>query len=376
MAYTDRLFRPFLVVCVVLVVGVQLILSPDGDAAFVSWLLFVPTALLAIWTITRYVEAVPVWLQTTLFCLYSILASALFPIPADTFSAAFVFMAAASAGQLLSSYRLAVLVAVVDGVACAVANYISDFADPTPWPWWLGLLVGLPVYIGITRRQRNDALKVAELAAFEMERAAASEAREAALLERGRIAREIHDVLGHSLSAIAIQLDMAQVLQAHDRTDDADAAIHRARDLARTGIGETRRAVHALNEDQLPVSDTLQAVTDDYAATFMLIGQPTTMAVEKSQTIIRATQESLTNAHRHAPGSVATVTLDFSTAGSCRLEVENGAPAFAPRRADIELEGSSMGLASMEKRVRDIGGECQFRTTPEGGWIVRLAIPT
>jgi hypothetical protein len=162
----------------------------------------------------------------------------------------FPYVAAFAAGAKLASRKAAIGVAVTGSVVAAGATWLDGLLSPdsAQWPWWLTLTVGLPVYVGMSQRDRIEALHSARRAAEQAQRATESEAREAALIERGRIAREIHDVLGHSLSGIALQLDMADALRDSGRQEKATAAIRRARALAVDSISETRRAVHALVE--------------------------------------------------------------------------------------------------------------------------------
>lgn len=356
-AYSDRLLQPFLIVAFVAIVAVQLVES-QAPATPLGWLLFVPVALLALWSLVA-AHWTPLVARVILLVIFAVLSGILFAVPLDTFSAGFVFLAALYAGQRIEAKVVAVAVAVVAAVSCAVSSLVVDQFTPQGWPWWLGLTAGLPVYIGIARQERAAALKAAQEATLESERARMSEARAAALIERGRIAREIHDVLGHSLSAISIQLDMAETLYMHDRADESIAAVRRARTLAKSGIGETRRAVHALNEDPKPLADAIQVIASSFGATFVLHGEPGPLSVEKSQTLIRAAQEAFTNAHRYAPGADVRAELTFSDADSpiadVVLRILNGPSEKVPR-GQSEEEGSGMGLEGMRERAGLLGG--------------------
>lgn len=384
-AYTDRLLRPFLVAAFVAIVAAQLAES-RAAAAPLGWIFFVPVALASLWTLlpTRFT---PKFVQTMVLCVYAVLAGILFALPADTFSAGFVFLASLAAGQILESHRVAVAVALLAAMACAGASLLADQTTPESWPWWLGLTAGLPVYIGIARRERADALAAARRAATESERARASEAREAALIERGRIAGEIHDVLGHSLSAISIQLDMADALFARGRSDESIKAVRRAHMLAKSGIGETRRAVHALHEDTKPLTESIRAISSSSGASFTTAGRPGTLRIETTQTLVRAAQETLTNAHRHAPGAAVTTTLTFTSddsgAAFVELTVDNG-PTFGVVR-DSPEEGTGMGLQGMRERAELLGGTVSAGPVGSAtgaveqgtgrGWCVTIRLP-
>jgi signal transduction histidine kinase len=162
-----------------------------------------------------------------------VLTSVLLPLAPTTAAPAFAFLAATAAGEKLTSRRAALTIAGVGVLTAMIAVWTIQATTPQAgWPWWLAPAVGAPVYIGLARRDRQDALRSAERTAAEPSRASASEARAATLAERSRITREIHDVLGHSLSQIALQLDLADTLHGKSREEEANLAIHRARALA------------------------------------------------------------------------------------------------------------------------------------------------
>jgi signal transduction histidine kinase len=304
-----------------------------------------------------------------------LLAALLLPLAHTTTTAAlFPYAAASAAGGRLASRRAAVSIAVTGAVVAAGATWLVGQLDPNPWqwPWWVPLTVALPVYIGISNRDRREALYSARRAAEEAQRARESEAREAALIERGRIAREIHDVLGHSLSGIAMQLDMADALRDSGRDEEATAAVRRARALAVDSINETRNAVHALREDTLSVPDALRQLAEHNAVDFEITGEVATVGAESAHTIVRAAQEALTNAAKYAPGAERSMRLAFTT-DRVMLAVRNGRATEAPR-SDL-AGGTGVGLVGMRERAALLGGTLQAEPSQEGGWSVELELP-
>ncbi|WP_329457303.1 sensor histidine kinase [Streptomyces sp. NBC_01497] len=316
--------------------------------------------------------------QIALMSVYILLGSLLLPFAHETTTAAlFPYLAASTAGARLASRRAAIGVAVFGSVVAGTAVLVADAFAPheSQWPWWVSLTVGLPVLVGISGRDRLDAVRSAQRAAEEARRATESEAREAALLERGRIAREIHDVLGHSLSGIAMQLDMADALREGGRDEEAAAVIRRARALAVDSISETRRAVHALREDTLPLPETLRRIAERNAAGFTIageVGEVGEVGAEATHTLVRAAQEALTNAAKHAPGASRDMRLAF-TAEHVTLTVRNGPPTEAPRTG--LAGGTGVGLVGMGERAALLGGTLQAEPTREGGWKVELELP-
>jgi signal transduction histidine kinase len=372
--FTDDLIRPFVALTLIAVVAVEIpgrrLVAPGFSIT-----LFVLVAALAIGTLFPWTR-LPRWLQVALMGAYVVLASIMVPFTHATEAPVFAFVASAVAGGKLASRTAAIWVAVAGALSCAAAIRFAGTIDPVPgqWPWWVGLMVGTPVFIGISRRYRLDALYNARRAVAETERAAASEAREAALLERARIAREIHDVLGHSLSGIALQLDMADALAGSGRDDEAMLAVRKARSLAVDSIVETRRAVYALREDTLPLRESLRLLASGEAVPFEVTGDPGPVSVETSHTVIRVAQEALTNAAKYAYGAARTMTLAFTDDRVC-LTVTNG-PATTRPPAGV-AGGTGIGLVGLRERAALLGGTLQAgpRDGAGGGWTVRLEVP-
>ncbi|MET8162606.1 sensor histidine kinase [Sphaerisporangium sp. NPDC005289] len=233
------------------------------------------------------------------------------------------------------------------------------------WDEWFGLgvstcLVFLFAYAIRLRREARSA-----------------EAREEVLAERARIAREIHDILAHSLSAQIVHLEGARLLLRADRPQEALDRVERARELAKTGLEEARRAVSALREDSPPLPAALKVLAEEFRATsgadctVTVNGAERRLEPETELAVIRTAQEALTNVRRHAPGASATVRLEFGD-GSCELEVTNP-PADAPG-----VQGGGYGLVGMRERAELLGGSLSAGEAGEvdgEGFLVRLRLP-
>ncbi|GAA1925390.1 sensor histidine kinase [Streptantibioticus ferralitis] len=369
----DEPRRPFLVLATIACTIVQ---WPYSRILFrpVALALFVLASIAAVGALLPWKRLSP-RRQLAAMTAYMLLGSLLMPLAhSTTATALFPYVAAAAAGGKLASRRAATGVAVTGALVAAGATWLVQLLSPDPaqWPWWLALTVGLPVYIGISHRDQLNALHSSQRAAEEAQRAKESEAREAALIERGRIAREIHDVLGHALSGIALQLDMADALRDSGREEESTAAVRRARALAVDSISETRRAVHALREDTLSLPDTLRRLAERNAVDFAITEEVAEVGAEATHTMVRAAQEALTNAAKYAPGAARTMRLAF-TDHRVILTVHNG-PATEPRRTEL-ASGTGVGLAGMRERAALLGGTLQAEPTLEGGWTVELELP-
>jgi signal transduction histidine kinase len=371
--FRDELIQPFLIVAAIAGTIVQ---WPSSQILFplVALPLFVLVSIAAVGTLfplTRLSNRQQVAAMST----YVLLASLLLPLAHETTTAAlFPYIAASAVGGKLASRTAAIGVAVTGAVVAAGGTRLAELLVPTmpQWQWWVPLTVAMPVYIGISARDRRDAVDNARRAAEEAQRAKESEAREAALIERGRIAREIHDVLGHSLSGIALQLDLADALRDSGRDEQATAAIRRARALAVDSISETRRAVHALREDTLPLPDTLRQLAEHSAVDFAISGEVATVSAEAAHAMVRAAQEALTNAAKYAPGGQRAMRLAF-TDDHVTLSVYNG-PATEDLPADLS-NSTGVGLVGMRERAALLGGTLQAQPTREGGRTVELELP-
>lgn len=224
-----------------------------------------------------------------------------------------------------------------------------------------GLLAGM-YGLGVGRRSYILRAQSAEELLKETERANHEEAHAAALAERGRIAREIHDVLAHSLAALTVQLEAADALLESGGETGAGRAhdyVKKSRRIAREGLIETRRAIAALREDAPPLPELLYALADAYqgdtgaAAQVHVEGLPRPLAADAGLTVYRAAQESLTNVRKHAPGAPIWLTMAFGVE-EVVLTVENGPPTEPP--SELAESGGGYGLAGLKERAELIGG--------------------
>lgn len=237
------------------------------------------------------------------------------------------------------------------------------------------VLLLLPVFgayfAGVTRRQRAERLEQAELLLAETQIAKEREAHAAALDERTRLAREMHDVLAHSLGALTVQLEAADaLLEGRSDAEKARACVRQARTLAGEGLAEARRAVGALREAPHSLPDALAELADahDGAVSLQLPEEPLPLYPDLALALHRIAAEAVTNAGRHAPGSAVTITL-AATLDEVRLSVDNGAGTRAPTAG-----GGGFGVVGMRERARRVGGELHAGPVADG-WVVCATVP-
>ncbi|WUF49845.1 histidine kinase [Streptomyces sp. NBC_00483] len=266
--------------------------------------------------------------------------------------------------------------AASSSLLCAAVLYFHIGPGHHQLAWGLGLTTGLPVVAGILSRSKQRALEAVIVAAESSERAAQAEARTAVLTERSRIARDVHDVLAHSLAGINMQLELADALLDTGDLDKVREANHKAHSMVKESLKQAQWTVHALREDALPLVETLTAMLESsgHRDALTVIGPVRPLSARGTQNLLRIAQEALTNAGRHAPGGTVAVRLTFAQA-STTLTVRNGA---ATREVTAGL-GSGMGLIGMRERVALLDGTLTAGPVPEGpdagGWQVEAVIP-
>ncbi|MFF3334382.1 sensor histidine kinase [Streptomyces sp. NPDC002888] len=232
--------------------------------------------------------------------------------------------------------------------------------------------VGGMALAGYTLRLDAEARGSAQRLLAQERAARAAEAESAALAERTRIAREIHDVLAHSLSAQLVHLEAARLLiergaereQIHER-------VVAARGMARDGLAETRQALSALRGELTPLEDFLSGLvgTAVDTAEVAITGERRPLSAEASQAVRRVAQEALTNVRKHAPGAKVRVRLEYGP-HEVTLDVRDtgGSPG------ELAGAGAGYGLLGMRERAELLGGS--LRAGPgEEGFVVTLKVP-
>ncbi|MER5638703.1 histidine kinase [Kitasatospora sp. NPDC002227] len=263
---------------------------------------------------------------------------------------------------------------LVAGAPLAAVALISYAA--VSWESWLSIIatVGGLSLLGYLLRLDAEATGAAHQLLQQERAARAAEAEAAALAERARIAREIHDVLAHSLSAQLVHLEAARLmLDAGAERERIRERVVAARRMAQDGLAETRQALSALRGEFAPVGEFLVELTHREGAELVVEGVARPLPAETGLAVSRTAQEALTNVRKHAAGARVTVRLAYLEE-EVELEVRNTrAPrgGAAPGLADA---GSGYGLLGMRERAELLGGEL-LAGPDEGGWRVLLRVP-
>jgi signal transduction histidine kinase len=208
------------------------------------------------------------------------------------------------------------------------------------------------------------------------------QAKVAALDERARIAREIHDVLAHSLGALGLQIQAAQAVltRQHDEVQAVEL-LGQARRLAADGLNETRRAVHALRGETRPLPDGLAELSADHQrrhgarVTFEVSGEPRPLPPDAALALTRTTQEALVNAAKHAPHQPVGIRLDYAGAHTS-LAVTNhlGEDALGGHGPGLATVNGGYGLAGMRERLLLVKGTLSAGQNGSD-WVVMAKVP-
>jgi signal transduction histidine kinase len=237
--------------------------------------------------------------------------------------------------------------------------------------------------LGLSRRAYLLRAEQAERVLAETRRARDAETQAAALAERARMAREIHDVLAHSLAAVSVNLQAAEGLLGALPAGSPELAkaiecVGRAEAFTRDGLAEARRAILALRDDAGPLPDQLSALAEEYRAggdapvDFQVAGQPRPVAAEAGLAVYRTAQEALTNARKHAPGQPVRLCLEFLPT-DIAVRAANPLPEVRPG-GPLAATGSGHGLTGLRERAALAGGTLTAGPA-DGEWQVCLRIP-
>jgi len=275
-------------------------------------------------------------------------------------------------------------------VLAVVAGYLGlhcvlpNFAD---WQWddrlrtALSLssayvfVVGMTLIAEYARKARTRAETLAaelETANAQLRGAAVQAAELAAANERNRIARDIHDGLGHYLTVIAVQLQAARALLP-GQPERAAEAVAKAEETSRSALADVRCSVGALRTAQArPALDAaIAGVVQESGlpAQFHREGAIRTVPDAAEQALFRAAQEGLTNVRKHAAGARAEVVLDFRDAQRVRLVVTDDGPGALGEPA------GGFGLPGLRERVAAVGGTLAAGNGTGGGFQLRVEVP-
>ncbi len=370
-----RWWRPAALVLLVVVMGLALRDQPGLDHGLRA-LALAATAAVAVGGAGLLLDAArgrPAWLTAALFTLLvggSVVVVAIEP-DGPGFVGGFVATSVAAStlprrpGQVVAAFTLT-------GIALA-----GHFGGHRPWTTILVAEAGALAFfrLGQYARRLRARTEQAERLLAEVQRSRSAHVRAATLAERQRLAREMHDVLAHSLSGLLLHLEGARLLAVSEgagpRLTDS---LERARGLAQAGLGEARQAIGVLRDEDLPGPDRLPALAEEFEhdlgidCRVEVRGTPYDLGPQTRLTLYRVAQEALTNVRRHARPQRVDVRLSYQPDGT-RLTVEDVAAPASGAATGVTAETGrppGYGVSGMRERAELLGGELTAGPTATG----------
>ena len=382
------------------VVGVATFISPPGSAA--GTVLQIVTYALCGLGIAGWLLA-DMWSQSESTAAPVLRARALLPyalgltVVAGTLGATAgsngtSMIALAAVAQLTAASDLSLMAAATAAGLGMLAAEVGGLA----FDQGFGTLLGFPVLLaaellfGRYRATYRIQAEQARALLAQNERLQAEQRRADVLDERARIAREIHDVLAHSLGALSIQIQAARVVLTDYRdVDRALDTLATAQRMASEGLTETRRAVHALRTDTRPLHEEIAVTAREHADRYHVdvhcetSGEPAALPAEATVALVRTAQESLINAAKHAPGRPIDIDLRYDEHG-IRVTIGNDLVAADGASADGASIGEGAvvpqtinggyGLTGMRERLKLLRGTLDAGVHGKR-WIVTADLP-
>jgi signal transduction histidine kinase len=282
-------------------------------------------------------------------------------------------------GYLLGVCGLIVLVFVGSAVPLVDVGTLSAFGIT-----YIATIVFVAVFTHILVSEREARGEVEGLAqelteANQQLREYAAQVEDFATMEeRNRLAREIHDSLGHYLTVVNVQLEVVRAVLDSDRDQSLDA-LTKAQSLTKEGLGEVRRSVAALRASPIegkPLSELIEGLLEEcraagLVAEFVIVGEHRSLSIPQKHTLFRTAQEGLTNVRRHARASRVDVLLGYESESKVRLHIEDNGVGVDP---DELVTG--FGLLGIRERVQLLGGKVRVESVPNQGFVLEVELET
>jgi signal transduction histidine kinase len=287
----------------------------------------------------------------------------------------------------ISTRRRPVEIGVVVLAYVTASQFAGDFYPirPVPGSLWLelalpALVAGIVVAVGMAIGARRMEVRSLRDRAESAEREQTARAAQARALERNRIAREMHDVLAHRISLVAMQagvLNHRSDLTAEDNRvlvcGIADGS-HQALEELRGVLG-VLRSDSGRPEPPQPSFDRIPELVADAHASGLEVTLTDTVTEDPSdavgRTCYRIVQEGLTNAAKHAPGAHIHITLEGAAGGTLRVDVHNS-PATT---GTAPAPASGFGLLGLSERITLAGGTLDHHPTSDNGYLLTAELP-
>jgi len=295
-------------------------------------------------------------------------------------------------GQLHLGFAVFVTSGATVGAVLLLLILVSQSVLLLPLPWALVVVATVPfVHLGMAWRDGlREGLGTLAAAAFAavlthlivQERKAREQLRVyalqverlAAAQERNRVARDIHDSLGHSLTVVQMQVKAARAVLSKDPAR-ADAVLAKAQKQAEEALAAVRRSVSSLRDPRpaVPLPEALRALAEEASAAGVptsldVSGTTRSLATAAEESLYRAAQEGLTNVRKHARATRAMLLLDYTGVAAVRLEVRDDGVGIA-------AVDSGFGLLGVRERAAQAGGRVSIESAVGRGSTLCVEVP-
>jgi signal transduction histidine kinase len=318
------------------------------------------------------------------FVLQLLIGSLIFYFEKTTSLNVLIFLPLVAQTVLLFSGYWLLAANVISLLTFLVVAFISHIPAQTIWTNILSFLAGQLFVIIFTQAiadEENARLKVENMANELMQankqlRDYASKVEELTLIkERNRLAREIHDGLGHSLTTINMQIKASQAVM-EKNPEKAKEMLGSAQQITRDALEEVRDSIFAIrtsSESPVTLEDQLKKLIahsepSGICSKFKLVGRTHELSPKIEYTLYRTAQESLNNILKHSKASHLWVTLDYSLPKTTSLCIRDDGVG-----AERLKEG--YGMKGLRERVNLVGGKISFQTSQGKGLIVNIEVP-
>jgi signal transduction histidine kinase len=276
-------------------------------------------------------------------------------------------------GRWTSSLRQAAGLAVLCALSPVAVALIQDPSEISVGIWIVGIVFPWVLARAVARQSQL---------AVQLETTRRELAEQALLAERRRIARDVHDLVGHGLAAVMLQVTSARHVLRRD-PGAAEEALRTAEEAGRRSMHELRGTVALLRSDDetaiaapLPSASDIRTLVEDardggLSVQLHVRGDPSLIPAGVGVALYRIAQEALANAARHAPQARTMLGLELAN-GEVRLVADTSGPRSSP--ASAEPERQRYGLVGMRERATALGGELEAGPTSEG-WRISARIP-
>jgi signal transduction histidine kinase len=347
--------------------AVVAVVTDRSSSAADPFLAVVPVAAFVAWA---YRPGVPLWVLTLAVVCPAVVAQragALEPLLFEVSLLGFVI------GRWATSLVEAVLLGLLAAASPVVASQIQDPPEIAVGIWIVG--IAFPWVIGRAAARQSEL--TTELAASRRELA-----HQAVLVERRRIARDVHDLVGHGLAALLLQITSARHVLRRD-PEAVEEALRSAEEAGRRSMMELRRTVALLRSDDasavtaaLPSAMEISSLVEQTRAGGLAVelrtrGDLPSIPPSVGVALYRIAQEALSNAAQHAPQARTVLEIEVEGGWARLVAATSGPTASRPASED---EGAHHGLIGMRERTTALGGE--FDAGPASdGWRVNCRIP-